>query len=237
MFEKETVRALSFDCYGTLIDWEKGILSALQPWLKRVGSSLPEEAILTAFAETEPQVQKDTPDSLYPDILREVVKRLGFRLGFDIKPEEVKAFARSVPDWPRFPDTVDALQRLKKHYKMFILSNIDRQTFAETRKKLGILFDGVYTAQDIGAYKPDPKAFAYLIEKLRNDFAIGPDRHLHVAQSLFHDHVPAKEAGLNTCWIDRRQGLAGGATLRPGKSISPDLVFPDMKSLADYLTG
>lgn len=222
---------LTFDCYGTLIDWETGIIRALRRWLGRHGREFADEALLDAFAKHEPVQQAQTPDMRYSRLLGLVLERIGHDLGVPVDADDMRAFGASIGDWPAFPDSAEALRRLKRHYRLFVLSNVDRQSFAGSARQLGVAFDGVFTAEDIGSYKPDPRNFAYMLERLA-ERGIARDRILHTAQSLFHDHVPAKAAGLVTCWIDRRQGRPGGATPAPAATVTPDFYFPTLLAMA-----
>ena len=224
--------ALSFDCYGTLIDWEAGIAAVLGPWARRFDPSATDEQVLVAYSENEAAVEKEAPASLYPDVLREAFRRTGLDLGFEVTDEDAAALGTSVPGWPAFPDSAQALQRLKKHYKLIILSNIDRASFAGSNKRLHVDFDEILTAQDIGSYKPNPANFDALLRRADEMGATG--KLLHVAQSLFHDHVPGKKAGLPSVWINRRHAQPGwGATPDPRVDVTPDLAFSSMAAFAD----
>jgi 2-haloalkanoic acid dehalogenase type II len=224
--------ALSFDCYGTLIDWETGMAAVLGPWARRHDPSITDEDVLVAFGQHESAVQAQAPATLYPDVLRESFRRTGTTLGHEVTAADADALGTSVPDWPAFPDSAAALQRLKRRYRLIILSNVDRASFAGSNRRLEVAFDDVLTAQDIGSYKPDPANFAALLRRVEEVGATG--RLLHVAQSLFHDHVPAKAAGLPTVWINRRHGRSGwGATPAPGVGVTPDLEFASMADFAD----
>ena len=224
--------ALSFDCYGTLIDWETGIAAVLGPWARRHDSGLTDEQVLVAYSEHEAAVEAEQPTMRYPHVLQEAFRRTGAALGFPVSDAEAVRFGTSVPDWPAFADSAEALRRLKERYRLIILSNVDRESFAASNRCLGIEFDEILTAQDIGSYKPDPANFAALLE--RADATGVGDRLLHVAQSLFHDHIPAKAAGLPTVWINRRHDRSGwGATPDPWVTISPDLEVPSMAAFAD----
>ena len=224
--------ALSFDCYGTLIDWETGIGAVLGPWARRHDPGLTDEEVLVAYSVHEATVEAEQPRTLYPDVLREAFRRTGAALGLPVSDAEADAFGTSVPDWPAFADSAEALRRLKVRYRLIILSNVDRESFAGSNRRLGIEFDEILTAQDIGSYKPDPANFAALLDRAE---AIGVSgRLLHVAQSLFHDHVPAKVAGLPTVWINRRHDQDGwGATPDPRVHVSPDLEVPSMAAFAN----
>ena len=226
--------AMSFDCYGTLIDWETGILAALRPWLDASGLEVSDEKVLEIFAEQEPLAELISPQAPYPDILRLVVKRMARKLAIEANVVAREGLANSVGNWPAFPDSGEALGRLKRHFKLIILSNVDRDSFAGSRQLLGVEFDAVYTAQDIGSYKPNPRNFDYLLSHACTDFDLEPGQILHVAQSLYHDHLPAKAKGLATCWIDRRTGREGsGATKRASAPVQPDFTFHSLAELAD----
>ena len=202
---------LTFDCYGTLIDWESGIWDALQPLIAANGrDDVTREAALRAFAEAESAQQAATPEMLYPQILTHAHRAVAKRFQLSSTIDMDRAFGNSVPHWPAFPDTADALRRLKKHFKLVILSNVHRDGFAASNRKLGVEFDAIYTAQDVGAYKPASANFDYMLRRLDADMGATRADILHTAQSLFHDHVPAKSAGLTSCWIDRQKLAEGG---------------------------
>lgn len=224
--------ALSFDCYGTLIDWESGIAAVLGPWARRTDAAVTDEQVLVAYAEHEAAVERESPATRYPDVLREAFHRTGAMLGFPVTDADADALGTSVPDWPAFPDSAAALARLKERYSLIILSNVDRASFAGSSRRLGVVFDEILTAEDIGSYKPAPANFAALQTRVVERGQSG--RLLHVAQSLFHDHVPAQAAGLPSVWIDRRRDQPGwGATPDPRQDVSPDLAFPSMAAFAD----
>lgn len=226
-------KALTFDCYGTLIDWETGILAALQPLLGAGNVTLAREAVLAAFARHESAQQAVTPDMLYRDLLAEVHRRLAREWQVSVPEASHLAFGGSVPHWPAFADTPAALAYLGRHYRLIILSNVDRDSFAASNAKLGVRFDAICTAQDIGSYKPDARNFRYLIETVAK-MGIGRNEILHTAQSLYHDHAPAKAAGLASAWIDRRQNQEGwGATLAPAQPPAYDLRFMSLEEMAD----
>jgi 2-haloacid dehalogenase len=225
--------ALSFDCYGTLIDWEAGIATVLRAWADRNGLAMTDEELLLAYSAHEAQAEVDEPAALYPAILARSLRALGRELGVPVTDEEAEAFGASVPDWPAFPDSHEALERLAARYKLIILSNVDRTSFAGSNKRLGVEFAGIVTAQDVGSYKPSPRNFDALAAE-RERLGVPEGRLLHVAQSLFHDHVPAKAAGLPTVWINRRHAQPGwGATPDPGSLVTPDWEFPSMAAFAD----
>jgi 2-haloalkanoic acid dehalogenase type II len=225
---------LSFDCYGTLIDWESGIYTALQPLLSRAGIHLTRDQVLQAFARHESAQQAKTPSLSYPEILSAVHRQLAIEWGAVPNPAEASAFGASVANWPPFPDTVEALTYLKRHFQLVILSNIDRASFQQTNRMLSVEFDAIYTAQDIGSYKPDPRNFAYMLDRLAGQ-GIPPHRILHVAQSLFHDHVPANAVGLASAWIDRRHDAPpnGGATAPASPDVRYDFRFISLGALVE----
>ena len=227
-------KALTFDCYGTLIDWESGIYNAMGPLLALCESPPARERALVAFAERESAQQAATPDLPYPALLALVHAQLAKDWDLPATAELHRRFGASVPDWPAFPDSAEALRALKQHFKLVILSNVDNLSFAGSNRRLGVTFDAIYTAQDIGAYKPNPRNFSYLIEHLRDDFGVGRDEILHTAQSLFHDHEPAQRAGLARAWIDRRRDVEGwGATMPPGERPTVDFHFGSMAELVE----
>lgn len=234
-------RVLTFDCYGTLIDWESGIWDALQPLLMANDcDAIDRDAGLVAFAAEESKQQAETPAMLYPEILTRVHRALADRFGLKTTAELDAAFGASVPHWPAFPDTADALRALKARYKLVILSNVNRDGFAASNRKLGVAFDAVYTAEDVGSYKPTPANFEYMLAHLKSDLGLAPGEVLHTAQSLFHDHRQAAAFGLATCWIDR-QGLAAGgswgATAEVPDRPAVDFHFPTMGAMAAAVAG
>jgi 2-haloalkanoic acid dehalogenase type II len=224
---------LTFDCYGTLIDWETGISQALAPWLERSGVSLERDRMLEAFAQLESAQQAATPAMRYPELLAEVHRALAARFGIAADADAAAAFGASVGDWPGFADSAAALAYLQQHYRLVILSNVDRASFARSNAKLGVTFDAIYTAEDIGSYKPDPRNFEYLLRHLA-ERGIAQEQILHTAESLYHDHIPARRLGLATCWIHRRAGKAGhGATRVPGGEVRPDFRFESLAAMAE----
>ncbi|KAK2015168.1 haloacid dehalogenase [Colletotrichum eremochloae] len=206
-------RVLTFDVYGTLIDWENGMLAALQPLLeenKRTDFS--RRHLLEVCHELEVKQQTKTPELLYSELLATIHPQIAGKLGLAApSPESSKAFGGSVGRWPAFPDTVDALRRLGKHYKLVVLSNVDRESFAVTNSGPleGVPFDLVITAQDVGSYKPDQRNFEYMLGKVKDNFGVEKDQVLQTAQSQFHDHHPAKEAGMKSSWIVRPGAVMG----------------------------
>jgi 2-haloalkanoic acid dehalogenase type II len=225
--------ALTFDCYGTLIDWETGIFEALAPWLERAGDDLERDQVLEAFAQTESAQQAATPAMRYADLLAVVHRGLAERFGIAPDPAAAKTFGASVKDWPAFSDSAEALAYLKRHYQLVILSNVDRASFAPSNQNLGVAFDAIFTAEDIGSYMPDPRNFSYLLSHLALR-GIAKEKILHTAESLFHDHIPAKQVGLATCWIHRRAGKQGhGATRVPDTNVQPDFRFESLGAMTE----
>lgn len=223
---------LTFDCYGTLIDWETGIYEELFPWLERHGAGLSRDEVLELYAREEADQERETPDMVYSQLLAVVMRRVAGELDLPVSDTEAEMFGASVEHWPAFPDSAEALAYLKQHYKLVILSNVDRASFAYSNAKLGVEFDAVYTAEDVGSYKPDPRNFTYLLDHLA-ERGIAREEILHTAQSLTHDHVPAEDAGLTTCWIDRRHGAPGfGATKPPPRQPRIDVKFTSMAAMA-----
>lgn len=230
-------KVLTFDCYGTLIDWESGIWDAMQPLLMtNARNDITRAIALEAFARTESQQERESPAMLYAEILENVHRRIAeeFELGTTVELDG--DFGRSVQLWPAFPDTADSLRYLKSRYKLVILSNISRAGFAASNRKLGVEFDAIYTAQDIGSYKPDPANFEYLLEHLKRDHGLAKSDILHTAQSLFHDHALARQFGIANAWIDRqRLSDSGdwGATAPMEKRPPVDFSYYTMREFAD----
>jgi len=225
-------KVLTFDCYGTLIDWETGIFAALQPLLAKLPSPPARDAALETFGEFESRQEAATPAMRYSELLAVVHGQLARHWGVTSTEAEDRAFGGSVPNWPAFIDSAASLQYLKKYYKLVILSNVDRASFAASNQRLEVEFDAIYTAEDIGSYKPALRNFEYMLDRLGAQGVRKQDI-LHTAQSLFHDHVPANEMGLASAWIDRRQELGGGwgATKAPPKEARYDFHFRSMTDL------
>jgi 2-haloalkanoic acid dehalogenase type II len=231
MMKLTDYKVLTFDCYGTLIDWEAGIYAALQPLLAKAATPLSKDDVLETFARHESSQEAETPQLIYSDVLTAVHRRLADEWGLAASDADHRRFGNSVPDWPAFPDSAEALGYLKQHYKLVILSNVDRTSFAGSNARLGVTFDAIYTAQDIGSYKPDLANFRYMLDHLA-ELGIARSDILHTAQSLFHDHAPAKAVGLASAWIDRRHATGGfGATMAPPAGASYDVRF---NSMADF---
>ncbi|MFQ5633353.1 MAG: haloacid dehalogenase type II [bacterium] len=220
---------LTFDCYGTLIDWEQGIINSLKPVFQKHSIDLPDNEILEYFAVFESEVESGE-FLAYRDILQTVLECFGDVLNFVPTDRELQDFPNSIQNWPPFPDTVAALQNLAQKYKFAIISNVDDNLFAHSAKHLQVKFDWVITAQQVGAYKPSLENFRFAFRKI----GVEPAKILHVAQSLYHDHAPAQKLGMTTVWVNRRKGLPGkGAT--PPADAKPDLEVADLKSLVDLM--
>jgi 2-haloacid dehalogenase len=236
MADFDEFRALSFDCYGTLIDWETGISVELRGWASAHGVEATDADLLAAFGRFETVVESEHPDAPYPDVLAMTLDRIADQFGAAATDEERASFGSSVGSWPAFPDSAEALARLKEHFQLIILSNVDRGSFAASNERLGVEFDLILTAQDIGSYKPDPRNFAALLDAM-GGIGVTKDRLLHVAESLYHDHEPAIAAGLPSVWIHRRHGQAGhGATAPPTSTVQPKWRFTSMAAFADAAT-
>jgi 2-haloacid dehalogenase len=224
-------QALTFDCYGTLIDWETGILAGLRAGLGAAAAPIPDDELLERYAAAEAALEAG-PYLPYREILGSSLAELGAGLGVEPTAAERAAFGASVADWPAFPDSAAALARLKTRYRLGVITNCDDDLFAASNRRLGVEFDWIVTAEQARGYKPRRENFTFALERI----GLPRTRILHVAQSLFHDHVPARELGLATVWIDRRQGRDGsGAT--PPATATPDATFPDMASLAAAALG
>lgn len=235
------IEVLSFDCFGTLIDWEAGILAALAPLRARAGTAIGPQAALAAFARHETVAEHVTLHGQsappYAQVLARVHAALAEEWGVPAEPAADAAFAAAIADWPAFPDTAPALAALAPRCKLVILSNVDRAGFAVTAPKLGVAFDAVLTAEEIGSYKPDPRNFVALLGQVAR-WGVGRNGLVHVAQSLFHDHAPANAAGIASIWIDRRAGAGGwGATAPPPRGVRYDLRFTGLGALAEWFAG
>jgi 2-haloacid dehalogenase len=226
-------RALSFDCYGTLVDWETGIAAVMAPWAAEQGLTLSAEELLLAYADNEAAAEREAPTALYPDILATAFRRTGEALDAPVSDAWARRLGDSVGEWPAFPDSADALARLARRYKLIIVSNVHRAGFAASNQRLHGDFAAIITAEDVGAYKPAESHFRALDTTL-TDLGVERSALLHVAQSLFHDHVPAKREGLASVWINRRHDRPGwGATPPPGEDFTYALEFPSMAAFAD----
>jgi 2-haloacid dehalogenase len=222
--------ALTFDCYGTLIDWETGLTAFLRPLIERHDVHAVDGFLLEFFGRAEAELQAG-PYRSYRDVLRGVLRLLGERLAFHPDAETLAAFADSVGEWLPFPDAVRALKSLAGRFQLVVVSNIDDDLFDLTQARLGINFDAVITAAQVKAYKPDPRVFEAALQRT----GVPRERTLHVAQSMYHDIAPASALGFDTVWIDRHAGRGGGAT-RPAEA-TPTWRMRDLAELAAALAA
>ena len=226
-FDFSRFDVLTFDCYGTLIDWEAGILAGLRRLLGPLAIDTGDDELLERYARAEASVEAGGY-LRYREVLARSADLVGRELGVEPDPAALAAFGGSVGEWPAFPDSADALARLHRRFRLAVITNCDDDLFAASNVRLGVTFDHVITAQQVGAYKPSTRNFEVAFERI----GLPRERILHVAQSLFHDHVPAKRLGMTTAWIDRRHGRPGsGAT--PPADARPDLAVPSMAAFAD----
>lgn len=224
-------KVLAFDVYGTLIDWESGMVTALKPLTDKVDRALSRDEILETHAYFESSTQRWTPGKIYSDLLGVVYRRLAEEWGVVVTWEECQAYGLSVRQWPAFEDSRATLDYLKQHFKLVVLTNTDNVSFSGANARLGVHFDGVYTAEDIGSYKPADRNFDYMLETLARQGITKKDI-LHTAESMFHDHAPANRHGLANCWIYRRFDKEGfGATMNPGEMPRVDFRFNSMADL------
>jgi 2-haloacid dehalogenase len=229
MLDLSQFEALTFDCYGTLIDWETGILSALHPILSTHGKTLDDAILLKLYGDFE-QLAEEGEFHPYRQVLQSVVRRLGTQLGFSASDEEAQSLPDSLATWKPWPDTVSALQRLKSQFRLAIISNVDDDLFAATRPQLQVEFDEVVTAQEAQAYKPSLRIFELALSRLGTP----RDRILHVGQSIFHDVVPAQRLGLSTVWVNRPSARAGVGAVKAAEG-KPDLEVSNLSALVDLL--
>jgi 2-haloacid dehalogenase len=221
---------LTFDCYGTLVDWESGIVAAIKAVAANHSHEMSSEEILGLYSRLEPEAQA-APYKSYREVLRQVMRGIGKAMGVTLTEEEEQSLADSLPSWKPFPDTVAALRKLKSKYKLGVISNIDDDLFAHTASSLEVPFDYLITAQQVGSYKPSPQNFEVALSRI----GVPREKILHVAQSVFHDVIPAKALGITSVWVNRHVGKKeGGAT--PNAIGAPDLTVPDLKTLADIAT-
>jgi len=228
MLDFSKFSAFTFDCYGTMIDWESGIFSALRPILRAHRKDLSDAALLELYAELEFHGEQGKFQN-YRDVLQAVVRGFGQRLEFNPTDAEVRSLPDSVANWQPFPDTVEALRRLKSRYKLAVISNIDDDLFSLTVPKLGVEFNHVITAQQARCYKPGMKIFQMANERI----GVDTPEWLHVGQSVYHDVIPAQSLGLATVWVNRPSPRAGaGATTaaiaRPGVEVSSLAALADL---------
>lgn len=246
------VEALTFDCYGTIVDWESGIVEAARRLFSEGGAGEPEggegrgddglemrwdpesvshEALLETFGRLESEAERP-PFRRYREVLSKVATRMGEESGRPVTRAAARRFADSVPHWPPFSDSRSALLELASRYRLAIVSNVDDDLFEGTADRLGIDFDEVVTAQQVGRYKPDEEHFHEVLRRLE----LPRNRIVHVAQSLYHDIAPAKGLGFTCVWVDRRRGRPGSGATPPAEA-TPDLVVPDLATLVVEAVG
>jgi 2-haloalkanoic acid dehalogenase type II len=226
-------KILTFDTYGTLIDWESGIYNALEPLLDKLPLRLSRDEVLELFAESEMKQQADNPTQVYSSVLAEVSHAIAKKWQIKISEEEAATFGRSVKHWPEFEDSAASLNYLCQHYLMATVTNCDRISYMGSNARLEIEWDAIYTAQDIGCYKPNLRNFEFMFENARRDLGILPHEILHVAQSLTHDMVPATSMDMTKVWINRRHDAEGyGATAPPEGEYTIEWEF---NSMADFV--
>ena len=231
MLDFNQFEVVSFDCYGTLIDWERGILPALKQLLSNREIDFSDDGTLELFAEFESELEKDENDYIeYRKILQEIVKKFGQRFNFQPTETEINSLVDSLKNWQPFPDTVAALSALKQKYKLAVISNIDDDLFAGTAKHLKVEFDWLITAEKVRSYKPSTRNFEIALETM----GIPPEKLLHVAQSVYHDIVPATSMGISTVWVNRRHDKTGFGATMPANG-KPDLEVPDLKTLVETI--
>lgn len=219
--------ALTFDCYGTLIDWENGILRAVRRAFEPFHIEPSASEILEAYADVESTIEGGAYQK-YRNVLAQCAAGLCRRFAVPLRDEEPAFLTSSLQEWAPFPDTVPALNLLRQHFKLAVISNIDRDLFEASNQKLGEPFSWIITADEVGSYKPSPRNFEYALARIGHP----KEEMLHVAQSLYHDHAPASALGIASVWINRRAGQTGhGAT--PAADAQPGAIFPDMRSFAD----
>ncbi len=228
MIDFNNYQALTFDCYGTLVDWESGILGALKPILSAHDVKVNDREVINYYAEVEPGIQQEGYIK-YREVLQKGVQKFGDRFGFTPTATEIESLPESLQNWQPFPDTVEALQSLKQKYKLVIISNIDDDLFAATAKHLKVEFDEIITAEQAKSYKPSLNNFKLAFSRI----GIPPEQILHVAASLYHDIVPARSLGLTTVWVNRN---AQDSTHLP-KSSQPNLEVPDLRSLVSLMNS
>ena len=226
----EQFEAFTFDCYGTLIDWESGILAGVRVILETHDmDDQDDNGILERFGLLEAAAEAGAFRP-YRSVLEEVAFGFGEAYGFATSREEARRFAESVSFWPPFSDSITSLQLLSSRYRLAIVSNVDDDLFSNSARQLGVVFEQVVTAEQVQSYKPDPTHFHEVLSRLE----LPPEQVLHVAQSLYHDIGPAKELGLKSVWVNRRSGKDGGGATKPSSAI-PDLEVSGLMALVDVV--
>lgn len=224
MLKFNQFKVLTFDCYGTLIDWESGILSTIRPLLSRYSKDIDDTHIIKLYDEFESKIQSETEYVNYKEVLKRVTQQFGNKFEFYPTSSELNCLTDSLGSWTAFPDTIPALKKLKEKYKIAIISNIDDDLFALTEKQLQVKFDWVITAEQVKSYKPSFKNFRYAFEKI----GVCPDQILHIAQSIYHDIIPANNLGLSNVWVNRKN-------ISKFEKCPTDLEVPDLRTLVSHI--
>jgi 2-haloalkanoic acid dehalogenase type II len=233
----QDIKAISFDCYGTLVNWEEGIRGAFKALFAGIDIHADEDKLLELFAKHESELESRVPIVPYFDVLDGVAAGVGKDLGVELTSAQTQAFAESIADWPLFDDVLPTLEQLHGKYELAILSNVDRRCFSVTVDKFQGMIDIVCIAEESGAYKPSPQAFEALLAILK-DKGIDKSQLLHVAQSLYHDHEPAAKLGITSCWMDRRADQEGwGAVPPPEGAVQPPHRIASLTELVTLLKG
>jgi len=228
MMDFASFQALTFDCYGTLIDWESGIFSALKPILSAHGKKLSDAELLELYAGFEVAAESGEYSS-YREVLQTVVRNFGERLKFTPSEEEIRSLPDSVVTWKPFPDTIAALRALEARYRLFVISNIDDDLFEATKKLLPVNLEGAITAQHARSYKPSLNNFRMALDKL----SLRPEQVLHVGQSIYHDVIPAQSLGIATVWVNRPSPRPNAGAARAAQG-QPDLEVESLAALAGH---
>ena len=226
MLDFSRFEIITFDCYGTLINWEAGLLPVLHNILAAHGKKVDDPTLLKLYGEFE-QLSEQGTFHPYREVLESVVRRFGAELGFTATAEQTRSLPDSLPTWEPWPDTVAALRELKSRFRLAILSNVDDDLFAATRLKLGVEFDEVITAQQAQAYKPSLKLFELALSRIKAP----AHRVLHVGQSIYHDVIPAQALGLATVWVNRPSARPGVGAVKAAEA-KPDLIVSSVAELA-----
>ena len=226
MLDLTRFKILTFDCYGTMIDWETGIFSAFRPILAAHDRRIGDSDLLKLYSELEASAERGEY-LRYRDVLQSVVRGFGERLGFSPTDAEVRSLPESLARWQPFPDTVEALRRLKTRYQLAVISNVDNDLFPSTAPKLGVSFDHVITAQQAGCYKPCKRIFQLAEDRI----GVNREQWLHVGQSIYHDVIPAQSLGVATVWVNRLSPRPGAGAAKTAAG-DPDLEVPDLRTLA-----
>jgi 2-haloacid dehalogenase len=226
MLDFTRFKILTFDCYGTLINWEEGILGCMHRILSSHDKALDDATILELYGEFEAKAEHGEY-LRYRDVLQSVVGQFGERLKFPVTHTEANSLPESLPNWKPWPDTVEALRQLRSRFKLAVISNVDDDLFAGTQPKLGVQFDEVITAQQAGAYKPSLKIFELALSRI----GVPSHRVLHIGQSIYHDVIPAQSLGLATVWVQRPSARVGVGAVKAAQA-SPDLQVSSLAELS-----